>query len=290
MPAACAKEGAKTIALVLPDVSNSYFAQVINCVQSIAHDKGYQMLIYLTGDSHIYEEAILNDLVMTGRADGVVISISSETTNSASIKTLQSKGVPIIFVGRSCDDIETAKITTNDMECGAAATEHLIENGCLRIAMVTISGSLSVSHQRIDGYKAALTKRNIAVDEGLIIHRSNNESLNEQLVQDLLQLNKPDGIIVTGERLTIKLYTICHALHLKIPDDIKVVSFSNIASAGVMSPSLTTIAQPAYDMGKKAAMILFRALENKEINLVTESVLIPSTLHVRRSTISTHNG
>ena len=98
------------------------------------------------------------------------------------------------------------------------------------------------------------------------------------------QKNKPDGIVASVEKLTTPVYATCEALNLKIPDDIRVVCFSNLDTASILNPSLTTITQPAFEMGKTAAQILFKTLQKRNINLMNENVVIPSTLVARKST------
>lgn len=94
------------------------------------------------------------------------------------------------------------------------------------------------------------------------------------------------GVIATVEKLTTSLYMACKELNIAIPDDIKVISFSNQASADILDPSLTTITQPAFEMGSKAAAILFKVLEKNNIILKNESTVIPSVLVIRKSSVS----
>ena len=102
---------------------------------------------------------------------------------------------------------------------------------------------------------------------------------------ELLQQNdKPDGIVASVEKLTTPIYMACQALALRVPQDIKLVCFSNLETAAILNPSLTTITQPAFEIGKAAATILFKALGNPNFSIVKEDVIIPSTLVVRGST------
>ena len=107
----------KTIAVVLPEVTDSFFSLAINGIESIAQLKGYHVLIYLTHESFVKEQSILKDF-QSGRVDGVLMSITSETEHNEHIEELHTRGIPIIFFDRVCNDIETAKITTNDFESG----------------------------------------------------------------------------------------------------------------------------------------------------------------------------
>jgi LacI family transcriptional regulator len=114
---------------------------------------------------------------------------------------------------------------------------------------------------------------------------SNDSENNYSIIKDLLkQKKRPDGIIASVEKLTAPIYLASNDLGLKIPDDIKVISFTNLETALILNPPLTTITQPAFEMGKTAATVLFKALKKKSPGLKKESVVIPSSLIIRNST------
>ena len=114
---------------------------------------------------------------------------------------------------------------------------------------------------------------------------SNDAEKDKALIKKLLQAKShPDGIIATVEKLTTPIYTCCEELKLSIPDDVKVISFSNLATAPILNPSLTTITQPAFEIGKAASTILFKALSKPLVNVKKESMIIKSSLVVRKST------
>jgi LacI family transcriptional regulator len=274
----------KNIAVVIPEVADSFFSLAINGIESVAKLKGYHVLICLTHESFENERTILKEF-QGGRVDGVLLSVSRETTQCSHIKDLIANGLPLVFFDRACQDVETAKITTDDFESGYKATVHLIERKCKQIAFLSISDLLSISNKRLEGYLQALSDHNIKVNPKHIIHCTNEAEVNYQLIRKLLkQKNRPDGILASVEKLTTPVYMACEALALNVPRDIKVVCFSNLETAAILNPSLTTITQPAFEMGKVAASLLFKALENKNYSIVEEEVILPSTLMVRRST------
>lgn len=277
------RKKSKTIAVVIPEVADSFFSLALNGIEAVALEKGYHALIYLTHEKLAREQAILKDLE-GGRVDGVIMSITSETDSYEHILNLNSQ-VPLIFFDRVCEQIDTAKITTNDYESGYEATKHLIECGCKNLALLSISNSLSISSKRLEGYMQALLDYNLD-ESSQVIQCSNNVSENSKLLTTIMSsANRPDGIVATVEKLTTEVYLVCEALKIKIPDDLKLVCFSNLSTAAILNPSLTTITQPAFEMGKAAATILFKSLERKLYDLDDESLVIPSTLVVRNSTL-----
>lgn len=158
----------KLIAVVISEVADSFFAQAINGIEAVAQENGYNVLIYLTHESLLKEQTILKDL-QCGWVDGVLMSVSAETEDTLHIQELLSNQVPLILFDRVCEDIETAKVTTNDSESSYEATKHLIEGGCKKIALLSVSNTLSISNERIKGYKQALATCNKSFNPADII-------------------------------------------------------------------------------------------------------------------------
>ncbi|MFC0772354.1 LacI family DNA-binding transcriptional regulator [Terrimonas alba] len=274
----------KNIALVIPEVADSFFSLAINGIESIAKEKGYHVLICLTHEDFENEKMILKEF-QYGRVDGVLMSVSRETIQSDHINDLISKGVPLIFFDRVCEDVATARITTDDFESGFKATEHLINQGCRKIAFMGISRSLSISNARLKGYLHALEKNNLPADEKHILLCSNDTRANYESTKQLLKKkSRPDGLVASVEKLTTPVYQVCSELKIAIPKELKVICFSNLETAAILNPSLTTITQPAFEMGRQAASLLFKSLEKSNFNLKQENIVIPSVLVVRDST------
>ena len=278
------KHKSKTIAIVVPEIANNFFSLAINGIQSVAREKGYHVLIYLTHEDYAIEAEVLKHL-QNGRVDGVLISISSKTVKKDHFKELKQTGLPMIFFDRVCDEIQTAKVTTDDYESGYKATQHLIERQCKRIAYLLVSKNLSIGINRMQGYLDALKNNNIKVDSKLIVNGSNDKDRNFLLIEKLLKTDsRPDGLFASVEHLAVTSYHVCNHLKLSIPREIKIISFSNLETAPLLNPSLTTITQPAFNIGKEAAAILFRALTKKQFTLPDNKIVLPSTLVPRDST------
>ncbi|MEO5562991.1 MAG: LacI family DNA-binding transcriptional regulator [Chitinophagaceae bacterium] len=277
------KGRSKTIAVVLPEVADSFFSLAINGIEAVAQEKGYHVLVYLTHESFEKEVAILKDF-QSGRVDGILLSVSGETSNSDHVKEVIAAGIPVVFFDRICEDVETARVVTDDFESSYNATSHLLKKGCKKIAYLSTSASLSISNNRMEGYKKALEDHSVSTSDADIILCSNDINNNDSIIRDLLQRkNRPDGIIASVEKLTTTIYLVCKELGLSIPDDIKLVSFTNLQTALILDPPLTTITQPAFEMGNTAATVLFKALGKQTLNLKKESVVIPSALIERNS-------
>lgn len=278
------KQKSKTIAVVIPEIANNFFALAINGIESIAQEKGYHVLIYLTHEDAKKEIAITR-LLQNGRVDGIMMSLSGQTNNTTHLEELKEKKIPLVFFDRVAENIDVPKITTDDYNSGINATQHLIDNGCKRIAFLSISHNLSISNKRMNGYSEALKKNRHLQAGNLIVPCNGDEAMNISLIRKLLKRkNRPDGIFASVEKLAINTYDICRELNLKIPADIKIISFSNLHTAALLNPSLTTITQPAYEIGREAASILFKLVEKRGFNFLLERTVLKSVLIEREST------
>lgn len=278
------RKKSNTIAVVIPEVADSFFSLAIKGIEEIAQTKGYHVLIYLTYESYLKEKKILEEF-KNGRVDGLLISVSGETENTGHIRALDDS-IPVVFFDRAADEMNAARITTNDFESSFTATQHLIDCGCRNIAYLSISKHLAINNARIAGFKKALSEHNKTTDDSNIINCSNDVNNNVHLITELmLGKNKPDGIIAGVEKLVAPVYSVCKDHDIKIPSHLKIISFSNLPVADILNPSLTTITQPAFEMGKMAATVLFKGIEKKTISINNENIVLPSTLVIRESTL-----
>lgn len=278
------KKKSKTIAVVLPEVADSFFSRIINGIQSVAEKKGYHVLIYLSHEKYNNEKNILNE-IQNGRVDGVLISISRETKNGDHITRLQSTGVPIVFFDRELESVHTAKVITNDFECGYIATKHLLDKGCINPAFFSHSASLPICRQREEGFRHAMNEAGFSKKDIHVSYCTDNEKENYALIRKTLSgKNKPDGILASVEKIALQVYVVSQEIMIAIPKELKVLAFSTIETASILNPSLSTITQPAVEMGKTAATILFKGIEKKQFDLQNEKVIIPSVLIERVST------
>ncbi len=279
------KNKSTTIAVVIPEIANNFFALAIDGIQLVAQKKGYHVLTYLTHEDFQNEESTIKHL-QGGRVDGVLISLCGDTASVKHLIDLHQTGVPIVFFDRVPETMECPTVTTDDYESGFKATEHLILAGCKKIAYLCVSGFLSTTQKRMMGYEAALEKYKIVFDPKMVIQCSNDNIANVALLKKLLaRKNRPDGIFASVEKLAISTYYASNEIKLKIPQQLKVISFSNLRTASLLSPSLSTITQPAFEIGKESAELLFRMIEKKTFGNRIDKVVLKSSLIERNSSV-----
>jgi LacI family transcriptional regulator len=272
------------IAVVLPEVADSFFSSAIDGIEEVAKEKGYHVMVYLTHEDVRVEESIVKEF-RNGRVDGVLMSVVANDSISNHLAELNESTLPLVFFDRICEDIKTTSVVTNDFESGYNAAKHLIDRGCTQIAFLSLAGDLAIVRHRMNGYRQALMDNGMDVKKNPVVICSNSEQGNLQLIKNLMKKkNFPDGIVGSVEKVAMQAYTVCHALGLNIPGDVKIIAFSHLQIASLLNPPLTTITQPAFNMGKAAATILFKALEKKKTELPHERVVIPSVIVERNST------
>lgn len=279
------KNKSTTIAVVIPEIANNFFALAIDGIQLVAQQKGYHVLTYLTHEDYKNEESTINHL-QGGRVDGVLISLCGDTASVKHLVDLQQTGVPIVFFDRVPETMECPTVTTDDFEGGFKATEHLIQSGCKKIAYLRVRGYLSTTEKRMNGYQAALKKYNLQEDPKMIVECTNDDEANQVLIKKVLKMKgRPDGILSSIEKLAISTYYVCNELKLKIPQQLKIISFSCLRTASLLSPALSTITPPAFEIGKESAELLFRMIEKKTFGNRIDKIIKPSSLIVRQSSV-----
>lgn len=277
------EQRSRTIAIIVPELANNYFSHAIHGIERIARQHNYHILIYVTDDDYQKEVDFIRHL-HNGRADGIIMSASGEANNHSYLNRLGGKRLPLVFFDRVYEDIDVPRVVTNDYDSSFKATEHLIQQGCRKIAYLVVNKSLSIGKTRMQGYIDALEKHQLEFDDKFIIDCSNSYEENNIIIKEALKELKPDGIFASVERLAFAAYYASYDLKLNIPKDVKVIGFSSLEIAPLLNPSLTTITQPATEIGSQAAQLLFDMLEGgRTVNTIQE-VVLKSKLFARNST------
>lgn len=277
----------RSIAVVVCEIANSFFSQIINGIESIAYDKGYNVII---SQSHESFQRETNDLqfLASRSIDGLIISVSSETEDMTQLKKLFDKGLPIVFFDRITEEMNTHLVTVDNFNSAYKATNHLIENGFKKIACLTNSAHLSISKERIAGYTKALEEHSFTINEDYIKYCSHGGLLSdetEKAMEELFSLEeRPDAIIGLSDRLTTGALRFLQKKGIMIPEEMGLMGFANGEFTEFLNPSLSIVRQPAFEMGQTATELLLQVIESKRpVKEFTKKVL-ETELIVRNST------
>ena len=274
----------KTIGIIIPQLVHEFFALVIRGIEDYSYAKGYNVIISSTHENYDREVIDANAL-LTGRVDGLLACISRTTTNYDHFKRFEERNIPLVFFDCICDEIDTDKVVIDDFNAGYAATKHLISAGSKKIAYVGGPINLLINQNRFEGYKKALDDAGIPFDQKLIIHcKSGDFDDGIQTSKRIIDHQEIDGLFAGTDMLGIGAMKNIKAKGLQIPHDVAVVGFSNWSISEIYEPSLSTIDQPGYEMGYKAAELLLNQIESPEVVTKFETIVLQTELIEREST------
>lgn len=267
-----------SIGIIVSEIANNFFSQVINGVESIAYDKDFQIIISQTHESS--ERERLNVEYMTSRSiDGLLIALSSETEDISYLHKLKDRGFPIVFFDRIPQQFDTYKVIVNNQQGAYDATQHLIKQGKHRIAHLTSSKSLSITKDRLDGYKKALMANHIEFDPRLVKYcQYGGLHLDEiqKSIEELVQVDF-DAIFISGDKLTTGYLHIVQRSNFKL-QEVAIAGFTNSNVVDLFTSKVTAIRQPAFEMGKIATELLIKLIEAKHPITEFETQILPTEL------------
>ena len=271
------------IGVIVPEIKHDFFSSAISGIEEVAYHSGYIILVCQSNES--YEREIINtNALMHQRVAGLIVSISQNTKNGNHFKETINRDIPLVFFDRACNDVSANKVVIDDCKSAYMAVTHLIKRGHKKIAHFSGPKTLEICKQRLKGYKDALKKANLPIDNNLIRYGDLVEDNGYKTMDTLLKENNiPDAIFAVNDPVAIGAFQRIKEAGLKIPEDIAIVGFSNNKITSLVNPPLTTVNQPSFEMGKKAGEILIEMIENAK-NRVRKTIVLDAELVVRGST------
>ncbi|MFT3746912.1 MAG: LacI family DNA-binding transcriptional regulator [Agriterribacter sp.] len=271
-----------TIGIVLPYINNYYFSTVITGIQEIAYQHKYNIILFLTDDSSEKELVIIEDL-LTASVDGLLVSVCSPPDSCQHYQKVIDKGIPIVFFDRVPGNIETSKVMQDDYNGAFKAVEHLIKSGYTKIAHIAGPKDLHFTQQRLQGYLDALKKYKLSVHPGWIIYSGFSQKDGEKDIAKLLQCKKiPDAVFAVNDRKALGAIIALKKKKIIVGKDIGVIGFTNDPASEIISPTLSTMAEPALEIGRTSCALLLKHLKKK--HTVAEKTILSCQLIVREST------
>lgn len=274
----------KTIGLIIPEVVHHFFSGVINGIIDEAEKNGYLVIILQSGESIALEKKQV-DLLINKRVDGIIISLSNESNNDAHLKEIIRRDIPLVQFDKISKLIPSSKIIIDDQKAAFNAVEHLIKKGCKKIAHIRGPLNPQNSIDRFLGYKKALEKNNIPFDPKLVYACQNvtfdeGRTFAEQIIKEHPDV---DGMFVITDLVAVGVLSYFNENNVSVPNQIKVIGFSNWFMSQVITPKLSTVDQPSYEMGVQAFRVLFDELQmRKEGKVVSPRIVELDTSIIER--------
>lgn len=281
------KNQSNIIGVMIPEVVHHFFSSIIKGIMDVAEEQGYTVMICQSDEDFEKEKRDVG-MLLGARVDGLLISHSNKTREFDHLQEYVDLGIPLVMYDKVTDKLDVSKVVVDDYHGSFQATEHLIVQGCNRVAHIRGPVGVKNSDARMEGYCDALRKHGLAVDESLIKH-TQDVSLKEglELTGELLTLpNPPDGIFAATDLVALGVMQMLRESGLRIPDDVAVIGFSNWFVSSVVAPSLSTVHQPGTEMGRTAAAMLINEIKLGQANqtIAHETRVLNTRLVVRDST------
>ncbi len=271
----------KTLGILIPDNANPFFAEMVRGIEDTVFDEGYTVLLGNSDGEPDKEQRYL-DLFIDKQVDGVVL-VAAAMQSEKTVEVLSSPFISAVVVDREIESGRMDQVLADNLGGGYEATRHLLELGHRRIACITGPSQVTPSAERVTGYRRALEAREMAPDPELVLAGDFRHAGGFRAARTLLGLDQPPtAIFACNDMMALGVLAAAHELGVRVPGELSLVGFDDIALDELVVPRLTTICQPAYEMGSLAAALLLKRLE--EPDRPVERQILETYLVEREST------
>lgn len=255
-----------TIGVIVPEIVHYFFSSVISGVEDIAYSNNYQVILCQSNEKYDHEVRNIKTLAQS-QVDGILISYSKETMDFQHIEEIKNSGIPVVFYDRKIDSLDLPSVIVDDFGGAFEATNHLVEIGCQHIVHFKGPLHVEIHAERLRGYTEALKSHGIEIDEQLIVKADNFKS-GYKAIHKLHEKNIHfDGVFGVNDLTAVGAMKALKSLDIRIPEDVAVVGFGDDSNLSEMvDPSLSSVFQPGFEMGKEATQLLLDCIDHKNTN------------------------
>ncbi|WNH13619.1 LacI family DNA-binding transcriptional regulator [Thalassobellus suaedae] len=283
LASALRKGKSKLVGVIIPRTNSNFFSSVIQNIEEVLNKEGYNIIITQSNESYQKECNNIDTLLFT-QVDGIIASMANETIDLNYYKKIKSKGIPLILFDRGENDLNVDYIGINDYDSSHKIVEHLVNQGCKRIAHIGGYKHTRIFNNRIKGYLDALKKHNLPLEDELLIESSLTIEDGRQKMSKLLALkNRPDAVYVAGDYAALGALQILNEHHINIPKDIALVGFGDEPFTAMVTPTITSINQHSAEIGKQAAYTFLKHAKETTIKQKLNKIILDAELIIRDS-------
>ena len=274
------KEGPRIIGVVVPNLVTHFYAAVLDGIEDEARRTGYSVISSNSHESCEDEMRAIDNFVNL-HVEGIIASVSQNTTDYSHFEKVSKMGIPLVFFGRTCLPDLFSSVTANGDVAAKKATQHLIETGSRRIAFLGGPNHLDMVKRRKHGYLEALRDNRIPIDRELVVCNRIDFDLVVEATKQLLQIeNRPDAILAVNDTVTFAAFTAIKEMGLRIPEDVALIGFTDDQHARYVTPQMSAIEDQSYKMGCVAYDLLQKSISgdpNKYKKIVPQKLVIRGT-------------
>ena len=274
------KEAPKMIGVVVPNLVTHYYAAVLDGIEDEARRAGYSVI---SANSHerFEDEALAVDNFIGLHVEGIIACLAQTTTDYRHYEEIAEMGIPLVFFGRTCLTDRFSSVTANGDEAAQQATLHLIDTGSKHIAFIGGPNHLDMVRRRKHGYLEALRERRIPIDRDLVVCDKIDYQVALEATKRLLQMpNRPDAILAFNDIIAFAAFTAIKESHLRIPEDVALIGFTDDAHAAYVTPRMSAIEDQSHLMGVTACQLLLKSIKG---DTEVYKKIVPQQLVIRET-------
>jgi DNA-binding LacI/PurR family transcriptional regulator len=274
-----ARQKSMTLGVLVPDIANFFFAEVVRGIEDRAIKAGYTIVVG-NSDNKLDREEVYLKLFLAQRVDGILLVKSPGYMSPSLLQSLNKNGPPVVLLDREYPDFRTDSVVVDDMGGGYLGTKHLLDLGHRRIGIICGVAGVSTTDGRLRGYEKALSEAHAKIDSSLVF--TGDYSIESGYTSGVALLErKPKAVFITNYMMTMGFLRAIGERNLSTPDDISIVSYDDFIWNDIFAPHLTSVMQPKYKLGYTAAEILLSRIRNKKRHLQT--IVMENSLRIRES-------
>jgi LacI family transcriptional regulator len=275
----------KLVGVIVPKTNSNFFSATIHNIEEVLNKEGYNIIITQSNESYKKECENIDTLLFT-QVDGIIVSMANETVDLQHFEKVKQAGIPLITFDRGENDLNVDYIGIDDYDSSHRIVDHLVEQGCKRIAHIGGFKHTRIYNNRIRGYIDALEKHNLPLEKELLLESNLSTEDGRNKMQELLALdNKPDAVYIAGDYAALGALQVLNEKNIKIPDEIALVGFGDEPFANMVTPKMTSVNQHSYQIGKIAAEKFLEYTKQNQIQQTLQKHILKAELIIRESSL-----
>ncbi len=273
----------RIIGVIIPQLNHFYFSSILSGIEDEASSRGYLLMVAQSDETYSREVSICKSF-FENKVCGIIVSQAKDTTKYDHFQRLIDNGVPLVFFDRICTGVNSSRVVVDDYMGAFSAVTHLVETGCKRVAFYGTSMHLEISKNRYNGYRDALLKHNLPIDDRFTRFCDNRVDA-EAITPEILRMpDRPDAFFAINDDTAIGILYTAKRMGFRVPDDISICGFTNGERAIACDPMLTTVEQRGNKVGRQAADVLINHVEGVVPITKVEKRIVRTRLVVRGTT------
>lgn len=283
LASALRKGKSNLVGVIVPRTNSNFFSSVVENMEEVLNKAGYNIIITQSNES--FEKECKNiDALLYTQVDGIIASMANETVDLSYYEKIKSKGIPLILFDRGENDLNVDYVGIDDYQSSHMIVDHLVGQGCKRIAHIGGFRRTRIFNNRIRGYVDAIKKHKLPTEDELLIESGLTLDDGRLQIEKLLALkNRPDAVYVASDYAALGALQILKEKNIKVPQDMKLVGFGNEPFTSLVTPSITSVSQHSAQIGRLAAKTFLSYIEKEVVKQTLNKIILESQLIVRDS-------